>query len=375
MIKYNPKQSTTNVDTLINQVNSESGLKIDINPEYQRDVIWEETRQSFFIDSIMKGIAPMPILLCMNEEGTNKICMDGKQRLTSLVRFKQNKLKWNDTYFRDLGAKEQTYFLNCSIHSIEYDTLSYDEQKEIFSRIQHGKALSDGEKIISVFDKDTAVRFKKMCDNLYTEKLSKFKKIKSDRDSHYIFMACVVALLITNNNNNLANKEKLEPVLKNNFSNNEKQITEFMNIVLSDKLLLNSKIIDNYKKIETNRLVIVINEIYKESKINKKFLSNKSNEILDIVTRFFDKANEETNKEDKKIGAGRTKKILDELLRLYNKAKNNEPDTESDKDSESESKSESENESEKESESESENIQKKKIIKRGKPKVNLKKKI
>jgi hypothetical protein len=372
MVKYNPKQSTTNVDTLINQVNSESGLKIDINPEYQRDVIWEDTQQSFFIDSIMKGIAPMPVLLCMNEEGTNKICMDGKQRLTSLVRFKQNKLKWNDTYFRDLGAKEQTYFLNCSIHSIEYDVLSYDEQKEIFSRIQHGKPLSDGEKIISVFDKEAAVRFKKMCDDLYTEKLSKFKKIKNDRDSHYIFMACVVVLLMSNNNNNLGNKEKLEPVLKNYFSNNEKQIIEFMNIVLSDKLLLNSKIIDNYKKIDTNRLVIAINEIYKESKNNKKILSNKCNEILDVVTKFFDK----TNKDDKKIGAGRTKKILDELLRIYNKAKNNEPDTESEKDTESESEHNSESESEKKSESESDNIQnkKKKIIKKGKPKISLKKK-
>ena len=183
-----------------------------------------------------------------------------------------------------------------------------------------------------------------MCDDLYPEKLSKFKKIKNVRDAHYIFMACVSVLIINNNNNNVGTKDKLDPILKIYFNNYEKNIIGHMNWIFSDKILLNTKIINKYKKIDTNRLLIVINELYKEVKTLKKITNVKCNEFILDITKFFDKANE------REIGAARNKKTLDELLRLYNKVKNNEPDTESESESESETVSQSVSEFESESE-------------------------
>jgi hypothetical protein len=373
MTEYKAKQYITTITTLIDQVVSK---KININPEYQRDVVWEDERQGFFIDSIMKGISPMPIILCKNEEG-NKICIDGKQRLTSLMRFQNKEIKSiniNDNdetekkSFDKLSMKEKNEFLDYNIQIIEYDVLSYNDQKEIFSRIQYGKPLSHGEKIMSVFDQKAAAQFKKMCDDMYKNKLSKFKKIKDDRDDHYLFMACVIALVSSDNNKNLGNKEKLGKILKKYDKEIEKKIIELVNFSFSENLLLNSAIIDSHKNVDINRLIIVINEIYKETKICKKFTKEKYEDFVNIILNFFDKADETTgNGKNKKkaIGAGRSKKTYDELLKLFSKIKNkdNNSDSDSDNNSSSGSSSDSDSDSVKSFEKNKINLPKKKLKK------------
>jgi hypothetical protein len=316
MLKYKTSQKTVDIDTITNQISNASKMKVDINPEYQRDIIWEEHRMEYFIDSIMRGIAPMPILLCMNSDKTAKICIDGKQRLSSLLKFKQNKLKWNDKYFQDLLAKEQMYFLNSSIHVIEYEDLSYDDQKEIFSRIQYGRPLSDGEKIISIFDQESATKFKKLCDDLYTEKLFRFKNIKNKRDEHYIFIVNIITILYLDGYD--ITKKEINNALKEDYEENEKKIKNLFEIAFSEKLLLNSKIFDVYQKIPMNRLLIIINEIRKE-KLNKKSLNSKYNEVLDIIVKFCYK----DKIAEKKIGDGTGKISLNRLGELYKKTKQN----------------------------------------------------
>lgn len=328
--KYKTNQKTVDVDTITNQISNASKMKVVINPEYQRDVIWEEGRMAYFIDSIMKGIAPMPILLCMNSDKASKICMDGKQRLTSLLRFKQNELKWDNKYFKDLSAPEQMYFLNSSIHVIEYEELSYDDQKEIFSRIQYGRPLSDGEKIISVFDQESAIKFKKLCDDLYTEKLSKFKNIKNKRDEHYIFVVHVMTILYLDGYD--VTKKQIDNALKMDYEENEKKIKSLFEIAFSEKLLLNSKICDVYKKLTANRLLVIINEINKE-KLSRKSPNSKYNELLNVIIKFCDK----DKITDKKIGDGSGKTTLNKLAELYKKVKQNIDNDSDDTDSDTES--------------------------------------
>ncbi|RUS17510.1 hypothetical protein BC937DRAFT_89892 [Endogone sp. FLAS-F59071] len=64
----------------------ERGL-IDLDAEYQRDVVWAHNKMSHLIDSILKNYYVPPVLFAIkqNAEGRNvRVCVDGKQRLTSI---------------------------------------------------------------------------------------------------------------------------------------------------------------------------------------------------------------------------------------------------------------------------------------------------
>lgn len=72
-------------------------MKLD--PEYQRDVVWDEARSSGLIASVLQGYFIPPIIFNVNTEidiGAHgmsrterhyRICVDGKQRLTSIGKF------------------------------------------------------------------------------------------------------------------------------------------------------------------------------------------------------------------------------------------------------------------------------------------------
>ncbi|MGM3173300.1 DUF262 domain-containing protein [Dickeya lacustris] len=65
--------------------------KFNFEPPYQRDSVWNEEKQSFFIDSILRNYPIPPIFLHQKiDDETGKILfevVDGKQRLTAIVSF------------------------------------------------------------------------------------------------------------------------------------------------------------------------------------------------------------------------------------------------------------------------------------------------
>ncbi len=63
-------------------------------PEYQRNFVWDKTRQSKFIESVLLGL-PIPYIFTADTDGRLEI-VDGSQRLRTLVAFLQNKLVLRD---------------------------------------------------------------------------------------------------------------------------------------------------------------------------------------------------------------------------------------------------------------------------------------
>lgn len=60
---------------------------VDLNPEYQRGVVWSLSKQVALIDSIFKHYYVPPVILASIEsiEGAEAmVCIDGKQRLSSI---------------------------------------------------------------------------------------------------------------------------------------------------------------------------------------------------------------------------------------------------------------------------------------------------
>jgi hypothetical protein len=183
--RFEGKHKSCDVETIINDIEGKTTRPINLNPDYQRDVVWDERKQSNFIDSLYKGIVPNSLIF--NYKPTERVCIDGKQRTTSIINFYHNEIPLilqndeleeeyiyfsnipdtvsNDEKCRIMTDEEKQKFLERHLSIVSYDNLSYEEETEIFNRIQNGEALTEGEKIFSIFKKEKNTKtFKKFCE-------------------------------------------------------------------------------------------------------------------------------------------------------------------------------------------------------------------
>ncbi|CAH1201596.1 hypothetical protein PAECIP111893_01667 [Paenibacillus plantiphilus] len=132
----------------------ETGLEADKNeiyvPEYQREFVWDDEKQSKFIESLILGL-PIPILfLAENSDGRLEI-VDGSQRIRTLAAFLNNKIKLTDLQklsylnnlcFKDLDATRQRKFRNIAVRTIVLSEDTTDTVKnDMFERINRGSEL------------------------------------------------------------------------------------------------------------------------------------------------------------------------------------------------------------------------------------------
>lgn len=87
--------------------------QLDINPDFQRGEVWSNKAQTLFIDSLIKQL-PIPSMCISLDIITQKrLVIDGLQRITSIIKFLQDKPDWklsntNDVDERLSGKKVST---------------------------------------------------------------------------------------------------------------------------------------------------------------------------------------------------------------------------------------------------------------------------
>ena len=72
----------------------ESG-DIDLEPDYQRSVVWPRRKQSAVIQSLLSHYYAPPVLMCVKQQpdgSSTYTCIDGKQRLSSIKLFMKNEI-------------------------------------------------------------------------------------------------------------------------------------------------------------------------------------------------------------------------------------------------------------------------------------------
>lgn len=83
---------------------------IDLNPIYQRDLVWTKKQKEEYILAILKSTAEITPTLVQeyNEEKKEETfeVLDGKQRLTSLFDFIEDKFKVKGKLFSELSSKD-----------------------------------------------------------------------------------------------------------------------------------------------------------------------------------------------------------------------------------------------------------------------------
>ncbi|KAG1830222.1 hypothetical protein EV424DRAFT_1377838 [Suillus variegatus] len=161
-----PRTTTYTTQALYEQI---IGNDINLEPEYQRDVVWPEPKQVGLIDSILRNFYIPPVIFVSHQHSDGsetKTCVDGKQRLTSIQRFMDGLIYHKDSQTGDkywykpnasnqsgrsagyiLPDKYRRLFANKQIVCIEYQDLPDFEEREIFQRVQLGMALTPAEKL------------------------------------------------------------------------------------------------------------------------------------------------------------------------------------------------------------------------------------
>ncbi|KAJ3554806.1 hypothetical protein NM688_g2916 [Phlebia brevispora] len=144
---------------------------INLEADYQRDIVWHPTKQTGLIDSIFKNFYVPPVIFAVtySSDGTEKrVCIDGKQRLTSIWKFMQGTIPFKDSlsgekfYYKEnvnraekgkiriLPDKYRKVFRTKQIVCVEYSDLNPDSEREIFQRVQLGVALNAAEKLQAI---------------------------------------------------------------------------------------------------------------------------------------------------------------------------------------------------------------------------------
>ena len=119
-------------------------------PEYQRDFVWDEVRQSRLIESITLGL-PIPIVFMAEDSQGRLEIVDGSQRIRTLAAFISDKLtltklekltELNGLKFGDLAISRQKKIKNTPIRMIVLSESATEEvRNDLFERINRGSDL------------------------------------------------------------------------------------------------------------------------------------------------------------------------------------------------------------------------------------------
>lgn len=130
--KYFIRQLNSGIDSLIHMVYSGWG-GVDFDVEYQREHVWELADKIALIDSIFNNVEIGKFVFVQkhaSEMGKYYEVIDGKQRLTAICEFYEDRFQYKGKYFSELSNKDRWKFLN---HNVSYGYLENPSKEAIYS--------------------------------------------------------------------------------------------------------------------------------------------------------------------------------------------------------------------------------------------------
>ncbi|TFY76700.1 hypothetical protein EWM64_g7312 [Hericium alpestre] len=143
--------------------------EVDLCPPYQRDVVWPTSKQMEIVDSIYHNFYVPPVIFAVveDEDGEEtRICVDGKQRLTSIQKFFDGQIGYRDPDMRkiwyytvsettratrnEIPEAGKRLFAEKQITCIEYRGLTAAAERDVFQRVQLGMSLTSAEKLQAI---------------------------------------------------------------------------------------------------------------------------------------------------------------------------------------------------------------------------------
>lgn len=149
-VSYDTRDFTIEIIVNKYKINLDNGENEIFVPDYQRDFIWDDNRQSKLIESIILGLPIPSIFVAENENGRLEI-VDGSQRIRTLHAFMEGELvlsgltkitSLNNKRFIDLEESRKRKFKNTAISMITLsDDTSPEMRNDLFERINKGSDI------------------------------------------------------------------------------------------------------------------------------------------------------------------------------------------------------------------------------------------
>lgn len=121
-----------------------------MDPDFQRDFVWDPTKQSRLIESILLRI-PLPTFYVAEDKTGRLVVVDGRQRLTTLKRFLQGELRLklpdrpelDGKRFKALDSRLQNRVEDCQLLFYIIDHAVPERARlDIFERVNGGEVLT-----------------------------------------------------------------------------------------------------------------------------------------------------------------------------------------------------------------------------------------
>lgn len=107
---------------------------VDMDPEYQRGYVWEDKDKELLLDSVFNNIDIGKFVFVhlsdteWLERGVGYEILDGKQRLSTLMEFYENKISYKGKYYNDLSESDRRAFNN---HDIALAEISENDKQTV----------------------------------------------------------------------------------------------------------------------------------------------------------------------------------------------------------------------------------------------------
>ena len=126
---------------------------LDMDPEYQREFVWEEEDKVKLIDSIFRNIDIGKFTLTRRDygfDGPLYEIIDGKQRLRAILDFFEDKFRYKGHLYSELSWADQIHFENHPVGMAVTEKLTEADKMAIFLKLNVGGVPQDPNHILHV---------------------------------------------------------------------------------------------------------------------------------------------------------------------------------------------------------------------------------
>lgn len=194
------RQETRTIYEVVRRINK--GFYV-MNPDFQRDIVWEEAQQSKLIESVIMRI-PLPVFYLAEDEQGRMVVVDGLQRLSTFRKFLKDELvlrlsqrELEGKRFSNLSPKLQNRVEDCNLIFYVIDAkVAESARLDIFERVNSGVPLTRQQMRNSLY-MGSATRFlrKEAETETFLDATGRSLKSRTMRDREFVNRFCAFWLL------------------------------------------------------------------------------------------------------------------------------------------------------------------------------------
>jgi len=134
--------------------------EIDLQPDFQRDLVWNKAKKQRLIDTILREWQFPPVFMVVPSSGETLDVLDGQQRLNAIFEFYEDMFEIDGNIaphddrikclaglrYSQLAKEDRARFDRFAVRVFELSDYKQDEPYELFFRLNQGSALTPAEK-------------------------------------------------------------------------------------------------------------------------------------------------------------------------------------------------------------------------------------